>query len=87
MPDQPLEIVMRGQHLTPKCVCGPMRTAPRSYSLSVDLRVSNVPRQDLPISDCWGACRRCERACGPNDGDKHDVVFHAFLPVVVTRIL
>ena len=30
-----------------------MRTAPRSYSLSVDLRVSNVPRQDLPISDCW----------------------------------
>ena len=30
-----------------------MRIAPRSYSLSVDLRVSNVPRQDFPISDCW----------------------------------
>ena len=30
-----------------------IRTAPRSYSLSVDLRLSNVPRHDLPISDCW----------------------------------
>ena len=29
-----------------------MRIAPRSYSPSVDLRVSNVPRQDLPSSDC-----------------------------------
>ena len=51
-----------------------MRIAPRSYSPSVDLRVSNVPRQDLPSSDC---CALSGAATAREPEDECDA-FHTF---------
>jgi hypothetical protein len=54
-----------------------MRTAPRSYSLSVDLRMSNVPRHDLPSSDCWALNGAAIRNADPKT---EAIAKHFFMP-------
>src|SRR5260370_31812573 len=54
-----------------------MRAAPRSYSPSVDVRVSNVPRQDLPSRDCWALSGVAIRHAEPKT---EAIAMHFFMP-------